>query len=147
MTEEHELRNKRGGGSTTVRSWQQPRIIYLTTYNVVFASLWASVILNASSHAFDSKTKLFAATEPQARWIQTVSLVEVLNAALGKCLPVHFTQVLIDFGNRPHQIAGQYHSNTSCQTRHPSVDDMVQLSRQHRIIKCLSCITAGLVRR
>ncbi|KNG48133.1 PTPLA-domain-containing protein [Stemphylium lycopersici] len=61
----------------------QPRTLYLTAYNILFASLWASVFVRAISHLSDSKTELFTATEPQARWIQTASLIEVLHAAFG----------------------------------------------------------------
>ncbi|KAH7344347.1 tyrosine phosphatase-like protein [Pyrenochaeta sp. MPI-SDFR-AT-0127] len=74
--------HKSQDGASTAAS-QQPRILYLTAYNVVFALLWISVFLSAVFHALDSKPKLFAATEPQARWVQTISLVEVLHAAIG----------------------------------------------------------------
>ncbi|KAL6705490.1 hypothetical protein ACN47E_006755 [Coniothyrium glycines] len=59
------------------------RSLYLTTYNVLFASLWFSVLLNTISHAGYGRTELFKATEAQARWIQTASLIEVLHAACG----------------------------------------------------------------
>lgn len=59
------------------------RLVYLTTYNLLFASLWASVFANALSHATLDPVSLFRATEPQARWIQTASLIEVLHAAFG----------------------------------------------------------------
>ena len=61
----------------------QPRTIYLTAYNVLFASLWASVFVRAMSNARNGKFELFDATEPYARWIQTASLIEVLHAAFG----------------------------------------------------------------
>ncbi|KAF1942872.1 PTPLA-domain-containing protein [Clathrospora elynae] len=63
--------------------WHQPRMLYLTACNILFASLWASVFFKAISHARDVKTGLFTATEPHARWIQTASLVEILHAAFG----------------------------------------------------------------
>lgn len=59
------------------------RLVYLTTYNLIFASLWAYVFVNTVSHASSSPPTLFRATEPQARWIQTASLIEVLHAAFG----------------------------------------------------------------
>jgi very-long-chain (3R)-3-hydroxyacyl-CoA dehydratase len=68
-------------------TWYQPRMLYLTAYNLLFASLWASVFLKAISHARDGKAELFAATESQARWIQTASLIEVLHAAFGMLTP------------------------------------------------------------
>ncbi|EUC35757.1 hypothetical protein COCVIDRAFT_41016 [Bipolaris victoriae FI3] len=62
----------------------QIRLIYLTSYNLVFASLWASIFIRATSHALtSSRIDLFRATEPHARWIQTASLIEVLHAAFG----------------------------------------------------------------
>lgn len=61
----------------------QARLLYLTVYNLLFASLWASVFTNAISHAQSSRLDLFHATEAQARWIQTASLIEVLHAAFG----------------------------------------------------------------
>jgi very-long-chain (3R)-3-hydroxyacyl-CoA dehydratase len=70
-------------------AWHQPRMLYLTAYNILFASLWASVFFKAISHARHGKTELFAATEPQARWIQTASLIEVLHAAFG--MSIHGT--------------------------------------------------------
>jgi very-long-chain (3R)-3-hydroxyacyl-CoA dehydratase len=60
-----------------------PRTLYLTAYNIIFASLWASIFFKAISHARDNKASLFNATEPPARWIQTASLIEVLHAAFG----------------------------------------------------------------
>ncbi|KAF1917495.1 tyrosine phosphatase-like protein [Ampelomyces quisqualis] len=57
--------------------------LYLTAYNILFASLWASVFINATSNAHHGKFNLFAATEAQARWIQTASLIEVVHAATG----------------------------------------------------------------
>jgi very-long-chain (3R)-3-hydroxyacyl-CoA dehydratase len=64
-------------------TWQQPRMLYLTAYNILFASLWASVFFKTVANARNGKLELFAATEFQARWIQTASLVEVLHAAFG----------------------------------------------------------------
>jgi very-long-chain (3R)-3-hydroxyacyl-CoA dehydratase len=67
----------------TVSASSHPRTLYLTAYNILFASLWASVFFKAISNARNSKTQLFNATEPHARWIQTASLIEVLHAAFG----------------------------------------------------------------
>ena len=58
-------------------------MLYLTAYNTLFATLWASIFVRAVYHAPDGKITLFNATEPQARWIQTASLIEVLHAAFG----------------------------------------------------------------
>ncbi|EAT79770.2 very-long-chain (3R)-3-hydroxyacyl-CoA dehydratase [Parastagonospora nodorum] len=59
------------------------RKLYLTGYNLLFASLWTSVFINAASNAKNGKQNLFNATESQARWIQTASLIEVLHSATG----------------------------------------------------------------
>ena len=72
-----------------VTFWHEPRMLYLTAYNALFASLWASVFIRAVYHARDGKITLFTATESQARWIQTASLVEVLHAAFGA--PISYT--------------------------------------------------------
>jgi hypothetical protein len=69
--------------TATSGTWHGPRLLYLTAYNILFASLWALVFLEAISHTSDGKIELFAATEPHARWIQTASLIEVLHAAFG----------------------------------------------------------------
>lgn len=58
-----------------------PRTIYLTAYNAVFASLWFYTLAITLIHAQDSKEQLFTATSPQARWIQTASLIEILHSA------------------------------------------------------------------
>lgn len=76
------MANQRMELTTPAVTWQF-RTIYLTAYNVLFASLWASVFVRAVSNARNSKFELFDATEPYARWIQTASLIEVLHAAFG----------------------------------------------------------------
>ena len=63
-------------------AWQ-PRTIYLTAYNILFASLWAWVFVRAMSGAPRGRIWLFHATEAYARWIQTAALIEVLHAAFG----------------------------------------------------------------
>jgi very-long-chain (3R)-3-hydroxyacyl-CoA dehydratase len=59
------------------------RKVYLTTYNIVFATLWTSIFIKAISNAGNSKLRLFSATETPARWIQTASLIEVVHSATG----------------------------------------------------------------
>jgi hypothetical protein len=66
----------------------QPRTIYLTAYNILFASLWASIFIRAISSAQSGQFELFNSTEPYARWIQTASLVEVLHATFGTFITV-----------------------------------------------------------
>ncbi|CAI6333746.1 unnamed protein product [Periconia digitata] len=79
MAKETDSRTK----NVPVSTGMSLRIIYLTAYNFLFAALWASVFIQTISYASLGKSKLFAATEPLARWIQTASLVEVLHAAFG----------------------------------------------------------------
>ncbi|KAF2637303.1 PTPLA-domain-containing protein [Massarina eburnea CBS 473.64] len=59
------------------------RTAYLTLYNLVFATLWTSILITTLSHIPKGKLKLFEATEPRIRWIQTITLIEVGHAAIG----------------------------------------------------------------
>lgn len=80
-------RNERSTSADTSKtntSWTQPRILYLTLYNLLFAALWASVGISAVAHAPRGKFVLFEAVEPRARWIQTFTLIEVVHAAVGE---------------------------------------------------------------
>jgi very-long-chain (3R)-3-hydroxyacyl-CoA dehydratase len=69
---------------SSTATWTQPRVVYLTFYNLLFASLWASVGISAVNYASRGKFALFEAVEPRARWIQTFTLIEVVHAAVGK---------------------------------------------------------------
>ncbi|KAF6780806.1 protein tyrosine phosphatase, partial [Colletotrichum musicola] len=60
-----------------------PRVAYLTLYNAVFAGLWASVFISAAANLAGGRLEVFRATEERARWVQTLTLVEVLHAAVG----------------------------------------------------------------
>ncbi|TDZ36117.1 putative very-long-chain (3R)-3-hydroxyacyl-CoA dehydratase [Colletotrichum spinosum] len=60
-----------------------PRIAYLTLYNALFAGLWASIFYSAVTSISNGRTAVFEATEPRARWVQTLTLVEVVHAATG----------------------------------------------------------------
>lgn len=66
----------------SVKSWTQPRILYLTLYNLLFAALWASVGIDTIRHVPRGKFILFEAIEPRVRWIQTFTLIEVVHAAI-----------------------------------------------------------------
>ena len=127
-------------------SYVSVRKLYLTAYNIVFASLWASVFIDAITNAQHGKLKLFAATEPQARWIQTASLIEVVHAASGSHSHWHFLTILLTY-RRPHQITSQHHSFASRYTRDSSVDSVVQLSAKHCFIACVLGIAACVVDR
>ncbi|KAL5380238.1 hypothetical protein PMIN02_010697 [Paraphaeosphaeria minitans] len=62
----------------------QLRIQYLTFYNAVFASLWAATGITALIFVClgSSKAEIFQ-VEPLARWTQTLTLVEIVHAAVG----------------------------------------------------------------
>jgi very-long-chain (3R)-3-hydroxyacyl-CoA dehydratase len=68
----------------------QPRVVYLTAYNLLFAALWVSVGVSAISHVGRGKFVLFEAVEPRARWVQTATLIEVVHAAIGRLFIVSF---------------------------------------------------------
>lgn len=69
-----------------------PRVAYLTLYNAVFAGLWASILITAATSLAGGRLEVFRATEPRARWVQTLTLVEVLHAAVGECEPLPVVQ-------------------------------------------------------
>lgn len=46
--------------------------------------LWASVGITAINHTSKGKFALFEVVEPRARWVQTLTLIEVVHAAVGK---------------------------------------------------------------
>ncbi|KZL75552.1 protein tyrosine phosphatase-like protein [Colletotrichum tofieldiae] len=61
------------------------RVAYLTLYNALFASLWASVFYTVATAAASSGGKLavYEAAEARSRWVQTLTLVEVAHSAVG----------------------------------------------------------------
>jgi hypothetical protein len=59
------------------------RKIYLTIYNLLFATLWLSILLLTLSHLPDGKQTLFNTTSPPTRWLQTAALLEVAHSAVG----------------------------------------------------------------
>ena len=61
------------------------RIQYLTFYNIFFAALWFTVGITSLILYFlgSSKLELFAEIEPLARWLQTLTCIEVVHAATG----------------------------------------------------------------
>jgi hypothetical protein len=151
MGELAELLNQRGGitksATATSGTWHGPRLLYLTGYNILFASLWASVFFRAISHTSDGKIGLFAATEPHARWIQTASLIEVLHAAFGMSTHPSVCGTAYSLQSRCHQVPSQHNCITSSHPRNPSVDGVVQLSRKHSDIECIPRFATGLVSR
>jgi hypothetical protein len=101
------------------------RKIYLTAYNILFATLWTSIFIKAISNAANSKLRLFSATETPARWIQTASLIEVVHSATGT-FPLRFlTHQPNSPPSRAYQISCQHHRFASCDARHSGMDGMV----------------------
>lgn len=70
---------------------------YLTIYNTIFACLWLCILFLALANISSNKTTLFKNVEPLARWIQTLSLFDVLHSAT-RLIPAPlgstFTQVV-----------------------------------------------------
>lgn len=79
-----EQQSARADAKNATSSSLQPRVLYLTVYNLLFAALWVSIGVNAVRHVAKGKFVLFEAVEPRARWIQTLTLIEVVHAAVGK---------------------------------------------------------------
>lgn len=76
-----------GQTQRTTSSLLQTRVLYLTLYNILFAVLWAFVGITAILHASEGKFVLFETIEPRARWIQTLTIIEVVHAAIGTSRP------------------------------------------------------------
>lgn len=57
-----------------------PPAMYLLLYNTVNSLLWARVFLSVLSTPLPA---LYASVEPLARWTQTLSVAEIVHAALG----------------------------------------------------------------
>ncbi|KXH35199.1 protein tyrosine phosphatase-like protein [Colletotrichum simmondsii] len=71
------LKDSQTSGST-------PRVAYLTFYNTLFAALWASILFTVTSTALSEGTiAVYAAAEPRSRWVQTLTLIEVVHSAVG----------------------------------------------------------------
>ncbi|KAF2709247.1 PTPLA-domain-containing protein [Pleomassaria siparia CBS 279.74] len=59
-----------------------PRILYLTFYNISLFILWISVFVSVSAHARLGASDVFNAISSRVRWIQTLSFIEVVHTAL-----------------------------------------------------------------
>ncbi|KAF3008417.1 hypothetical protein E8E13_001984 [Curvularia kusanoi] len=59
------------------------RTLYLTLYNILFAALWLWIGGGALANVSRGRYVLFDAVEPRARWVQTLTLIEVVHAAIG----------------------------------------------------------------
>lgn len=115
-----------------------PRALYLTIYNLAFASLWCSVLFTTLGAVPTGKLGVFNATFTRARWIQTASLIEVLHAATGTRASQSEQFAANKF--RHHQVSCQHHSSASCHTRYSSLDGVVLLPCQHSIVLRLHCV-------
>lgn len=62
------------------------RTLYLTLYNTIFAALWLWIGGSTLANASRGRYVLFEAVEPRARWVQTLTLIEVVHAAIGTFL-------------------------------------------------------------
>ncbi|SMR58782.1 unnamed protein product [Zymoseptoria tritici ST99CH_1E4] len=72
------------------------RTAYLTFYNISFALLWSFVFVKTVRNIPHGRHAVFASTEPLARWVQTLTLVEVVHSVVGLIpspLGTTFTQV------------------------------------------------------
>ncbi|OAL48171.1 PTPLA-domain-containing protein [Pyrenochaeta sp. DS3sAY3a] len=67
-------------GKRPARPTSPLRTVYLTVYNTVFAALWATLFVYTVLNVRHGKREVFRATEPWARWLQTLSLIEVAHA-------------------------------------------------------------------
>ncbi|KAK2043684.1 tyrosine phosphatase-like protein [Colletotrichum somersetense] len=60
------------------------RVAYLTLYNALFASLWASVLFTVAAAAAEGGAPAaYEAAEARSRWVQTLTLLEVVHSAIG----------------------------------------------------------------
>lgn len=68
------------------------RTLYLTLFNTLFATLWLWIGVSALLNTSRGRLVLFEVVEPRARWVQTLTLIEVVHAAIGTPSPVlpHF---------------------------------------------------------
>ncbi|OAK97361.1 PTPLA-domain-containing protein [Phaeosphaeriaceae sp. SRC1lsM3a] len=69
--------------SSTSANNVTPRTFYLTAYNLLFSTLWTSILITSITQLPNGKIHLFNTTAVPARWIQTTSLIEVVHAATG----------------------------------------------------------------
>ena len=64
------------------------RTLYLTLFNTLFATLWLWIGVSALLNTSRGRLVLFEVVEPRARWVQTLTLIEVMHAAIGTPSPV-----------------------------------------------------------
>ncbi|EMF10515.1 PTPLA-domain-containing protein [Sphaerulina musiva SO2202] len=87
-----------------------PRKTYLTIYNLTFASLWtwiflstlSSTILSTSSSSSSSPT-IFQTLSPRTRWIQTLSLLDILHS-LTRLIPAPLFSTFTQIATRVIQV-------------------------------------------
>ncbi|KAL4969680.1 putative membrane protein [Aspergillus stella-maris] len=66
-----------------------PAKAYLLCYNALSAILWLRILLTILSSVFSPNAStstseaIYAAIEPQARWTQTLAIIEILHSATG----------------------------------------------------------------
>lgn len=88
-----------------------PRKTYLTIYNLTFASLWtwiflstlSSTILSTSSSSSSSSPTIFQTLSPRTRWIQTLSLLDILHS-LTRLIPAPLFSTFTQISTRVIQV-------------------------------------------
>lgn len=60
------------------------RTSYLVVYNTINALLWVYIFSSIVLSPFQSPQTTYATLEPWTRWTQTIAILEILHAALGK---------------------------------------------------------------
>ncbi|KAL4928449.1 putative membrane protein [Aspergillus undulatus] len=64
-------------------SQSTPARIYLLLYNSISALLWLRILVTVLSSTSDTPESVYTILEPQARWTQTLAVVEILHSATG----------------------------------------------------------------
>lgn len=92
-----------------------PRKTYLTIYNLTFASLWTWILLStlssiiilstssSSSSSSSSTTTIFQTLSPPTRWIQTLSLLDILHS-LTRLIPAPLFSTFTQIATRVIQV-------------------------------------------
>ncbi|GKZ75730.1 hypothetical protein AnigIFM56816_000389 [Aspergillus niger] len=64
------------------------RTTYLVTYNSINALLWLYIFSSIVVSPFQSPQTTYSTLEPWTRWTQTIAILEILHASLGKSSPI-----------------------------------------------------------
>ncbi|KAH9867976.1 hypothetical protein IAQ61_007282 [Plenodomus lingam] len=71
--------------STAHMTRYTPRTLYLTAFNTLFSALWASVFVHVVVLIWrgEERGRIFEQTEFGVRWLQSVTVVEILHSWIG----------------------------------------------------------------